>query len=104
VLTTVQYLEPPRQSPLRLAAGVGVLAYLGMLFVAAYYDQLGLSLAQMWALSLAVPLGIAVALFMWARRPGPGRGDRFDPTSVEERAPTPVVELVGKVETRAAGD
>jgi cytochrome b-561 len=104
VLTTVQYLEPPRQSPLRLAAGVGVLAYLGMLFVAAYYDQLGLSLAQMWALSLAVPLGIAVALFLYAKRPGPGTADGFDPTSAEERAPHPMVASRGAVETRATGD
>jgi cytochrome b-561 len=104
VLTTVQYLEPPRQSPLRLAAGVGALAYLGMLFVAAYYDQLGLSLAQMWALSLAVPLGIAVALFVYAKRTGPGPMERFDPTSAEVRSSQPPVEARVEVETRAAAD
>ena len=56
VVRRFEYLEPVRQSPLRLASGVATLVFIGTLFVAAYYDTLGLSLAQIWAIVLGVPL------------------------------------------------
>jgi cytochrome b-561 len=74
-----QYLEPPRQGPLRFALGIGVLTYVLMLYVAAYYDTLGLTLGQIWFLTLAVPLavgGIVFFLLWWNQRPP---ADRFDP-------------------------
>jgi len=74
-----QYLEPPRQSPLRFALGLGVLAYLLMLYVAAYYDTLGLSLNEMWILSLAVPLIVGAGAFFTLRRTEPPPAVRFNP-------------------------
>ena len=76
-----QYLEPSRQNPLRVAIGVGMLAYIGMLFVAAYYTELGFTIGQMWFLSLVIPFAIALLVY------GRGRArlnslpeeERFDP-------------------------
>jgi cytochrome b-561 len=74
-----QYLEPVRQAPLRFALGLGLLAYIGMLILAAYYDALGFSLWQAWLVTLMIPvLGGAIA-YRWARRTARGR-PRFDPT------------------------
>jgi cytochrome b-561 len=77
-----EYLQPPAEAPLRLAIGVGALAFLGMLLFASYYDQVGLTLGQIWLLTLAMPIVLATALFWWIRtsrcRPGEAR---FDPTS-----------------------
>ena len=85
ILRRFEYLEPPRQAPLRLALGVGLLTYIGMLMVAAYYDQIGLSLGQIWLLTLAVPVTAAAALFGWIRRAQAAPPVRFDPTG--ENAP-----------------
>jgi cytochrome b-561 len=74
-----QYLEPPRQSPLRFALGFVVIAFLLMLYVAAYYDTLGLSLGAMWLLALVVPVitGFATYIIMnWRQARAP---KRFDP-------------------------
>ena len=73
-----------RQSPLRLASGVAALVFIGTLFVAAYYDTLGLSLAQIWAIVLVVPLLAGVATWMVATRTA--QAERFDP----RESPVPV--------------
>jgi len=75
-----EYLEPIRQAPLRFALGIGLLAYLGMLFVAAYYDALGLTLAEAWLATLAVPVASGVGAYRWARWAA-NRVPRFDPTA-----------------------
>jgi cytochrome b-561 len=87
-----EYLEPVRQSPFRLASGIATLAFLGMLFIAAYYDTLGLSLAAIWAIVLGVPLLAGIATWIGASRTVPAA--RFDPRAslvpVEpEPLPTP---------------
>jgi cytochrome b-561 len=93
VMTTVEYLEPVKQSPFRLAAGVAMLTYLLTLFVAAYYDSIGLTLGQMWVLSILATLGAGGAAFYWATLTSSPNDDsdeeveRFDPTSVEAFEP-----------------
>jgi LPXTG-motif cell wall-anchored protein len=47
----------------RLALGVGVLSFIGMLLFASYYDQVGLSLGQIWLLTLGIPGLIGGAIF-----------------------------------------
>ncbi|MDQ3656212.1 MAG: cytochrome b N-terminal domain-containing protein [Chloroflexota bacterium] len=59
-LRRYEYLEPIRQSPYRTASGVTVLVFLGTLFLAAYYDELGMSLGQIWAIVIAVPIGAGI--------------------------------------------
>lgn len=76
-----EYLEPVRQAPLRFALGLGLLAYLGMLFVAAYYDALGLSLWQIWLFSLMIPVLVGAAAYRWARWASRG-AQRVDPTGM----------------------
>ncbi|MCC6314148.1 MAG: cytochrome bc complex cytochrome b subunit [Thermomicrobiales bacterium] len=73
----VEYLEPVRQSPVRLASGLAVLTFIGMLFVAAYYDVLGLSLAQIWAIVIGVPVVVGVVVWLATRATEPSV--RFDP-------------------------
>src|SRR5215213_5455848 len=77
VLRRFEYLEPVRQSPLRLTSGVAVLVFIGTLFIAAYYDTLGLSLAQIWAIVLVVPLLAGLVTWVTAARTAPT--ERFDP-------------------------
>jgi cytochrome b-561 len=84
VVRRFEYLEPVRQSPLRLASGVATLVFIGTLFVAAYYDTLGLSLAQIWAIVLGGPLLAGVATWMVASRTA--QAERFDP----RESPVPV--------------
>lgn len=72
-----EYLEPIRQSPIRTATGIGTLTFFGMLFVAAYYDEIGLTLREIWALVIAVPIGVGVIVGLLIAIPGTGR--RFDP-------------------------
>jgi len=80
-----EYLEPPEQAPLRLALGVGALTFVGMLLFASYYDQIGLTLGQIWLLVLSVPLVVGAAMFGWSRLICARRAGvpRFDPTSEE---------------------
>jgi cytochrome b-561 len=87
-----EYLEPVRQTPIRLASGIATLAFLGTLFVAAYYDTLGLRLAGIWAIVLGVPLLVGIITWGGASRAAPAV--RFDPraslVAVEpEPRPTP---------------
>jgi hypothetical protein len=79
-----EYLEPIRQSPFRLASGVATLVFIGTLFVAAYYDTLGLSLTQIWAIVLGVPLLAGLVTWTAAARTAPS--ERFDP----RESPVPV--------------
>jgi hypothetical protein len=77
VFRRFEYLEPLRQSPVRLASGVATLVFIGTLFIAAYYDTLGLSLTQIWTIVLVVPLLAGIATWVVARRNAPR--ERFDP-------------------------
>ena len=84
-LRRFEYMEPPPQAPLGLAPGVGALTFVGMLLVAPYYDQTGLTLGQIWLLVLSVPLllGIAIIGWSWLTRRRLGAAARFDPTSAD---------------------
>ena len=79
-----EYLEPVRQSPFRLASGVATLVFIGTLFLAAYYDTLGLSLAQIWAIVLGVPLLAGIVTGLVAKQAMPVAP--FDP----RESPVPV--------------
>jgi quinol-cytochrome oxidoreductase complex cytochrome b subunit len=63
-----EYLEPPRQTPFRLSLGIAMLSMIGTLFLAAYYDELGMSLGEIWAVVIAVPIVVGVAVYLWSRR------------------------------------
>lgn len=75
-----EYLEPVHQAPLRFALGIGLLVYLGMLFVAAYYDTLGLTLIEIWLATVSVPVVGGFGAYRWARRAS-SRVPHFDPTA-----------------------
>ncbi len=81
-----EYLEPPRQSPMRMAIGTGVLVYILMLFVAAYYDEIGLNVGLTWLLTIAVPLVTGAAVFLWGKRVARYREEDFDPRTVDTPA------------------
>lgn len=81
-----EYLEPPRQAPLRVACGVGFLVYIATLFLAAFYDQLGLTIAQTWLFTIAVPLLVGGAIYLWQRRAAEYREADFDPTAEDAPA------------------
>jgi cytochrome b-561 len=77
-----EYMEPPSQSPLRLALGVGALTLIGMLLFASYYDQFGLTLGQTWLLVLSLPLSVGAAIVGWCRlSQKTGTVSHFEPTS-----------------------
>lgn len=72
-----EYLEPVRQSPFRTACGIVMLVFIGTLFLAAYYDELGMSLGAIWLVVIGAPIaaGVLVAGLLSI----PGLGERFDP-------------------------
>lgn len=72
-----EYLEPPRQGPVRLASGLTVLTFIGTLFLAAFYDEIGMSLREIWIVVIAVPLVVGVATYLFARASPPT--ERIDP-------------------------
>jgi cytochrome b-561 len=80
-----EYLEPPRQTPVRLSLGIAVLTFVGTLFLAAYYDEIGMSLGEIWAVVLGVPILVGAGVYLWSRRWA--RMMRFEPReeSVAER-------------------
>ncbi len=78
----VEYLQPPRQSPARFAIGLAVLAFLGTLFIAAYYDTLGLTLGQVWAIVIATPIVVGIVAYLAARQTEPAV--KFDPYAATE--------------------
>jgi cytochrome b-561 len=83
-LRRFEYLEPPSQAPLRLTLGVGALTFVAMLLFASYYDQIGLTLDQIWLLVLGVPLVVGAAIIGWSwltRGRHAAAVARFDPTS-----------------------
>jgi cytochrome b-561 len=82
VLGRFEYLQPPTQAPLRLALGVGALTFIGMLGFASYYDEVGLTLRQIWLLVVAVPVIVGAVIFgrIWLARRTHGL-TLFDPTS-----------------------
>lgn len=84
VTGTFEYLEPLGQAPVRLSTTVATLVFLATLFIAAYYDDLGLSLRQIWGIVLVVPIVAGSATFLLWRREMPTK--RFDPRS----SPVPV--------------
>ena len=79
-----EYLEPPTQAPARLAAGVAVLVFVGTMFLAAFYDEIGLSLLLMWVIALVAPLASAVVAYGIAWSRSPAEEDKFDPTAAPE--------------------
>lgn len=79
-----EYLQPPTQAPARLAAGVAVLVFLGAMFLASYYDEIGLRLWMMWAIAIVAPLGSAVLAYGFAWSRTPPNELRFDPTAERE--------------------
>lgn len=76
-----EYQEPPRQKPVRFATGIGVLTFFGTLFLAAYYDELDMTLGQIWAVVIIAPIVVGVATYLWTSRTVPEV--RFDPTSAD---------------------
>ena len=78
-----EYLEPVLQAAVRYAVGIGVLAFLGMTFVAAYYDEIGIPLGLMWLLLLAVPV-VAMLVTYGAARLLAGYSEHFDPTAADD--------------------
>jgi len=89
-----EYAEPPRQSPLRTALGVGVLALLGALMLAAFAHDFGWSLGLTWAIVLVIP-AIAAGL-VWLVSTKTYQEPRFDPTSEDLPAITsPHMEMFG---------
>lgn len=98
-----EYLEPVRKSPIRTALGVGVLTFLGTLFLAAYYDEVGLSLGEIWAIVIAVPIVVGIATAVLLNRTRGGR--RFDPRESLEpvtMAPTAATFPTSQTATLAA--
>lgn len=83
-LRRVEYLEPVRQCPLRLSSGVAALTFIGTLFIAAYYDTLGLNLIEIWAIVIGFP--IFAGALTWAAATGTEPEVRFDPHA----SPVPV--------------
>src|SRR6266852_3048577 len=84
-LRRFEYMEPPPHAPLRLALGVGALTFVGMLLFASYYDQVGLTLGQIWLLVVSVPLvlGASIIGWSWFTHRRLGAVARFDPTSAD---------------------
>ena len=82
VLGRFEYLQPPTEAPVRLSIGVGALSFIGMLLFASYYDQVGLTLGEIWLLTLGIPILIAAAVLtvLLRRNRAPAK---FDPTSHE---------------------
>jgi cytochrome b-561 len=77
VVGRFEYLEPPRQTPIRLSVGIALLSMIGTLFLAAYYDEIGLSLGEIWAIVIGVPILVGVVVYLWSRRWA--RMMRFEP-------------------------
>jgi len=82
-----EYLEPVWQAPLRTALGVAFLAYLAALFIAAYYDSLGLTVAETWLITLAIPMVVGSAVFLWQKRAAMYHAEDFDPTGETTQVP-----------------
>src|SRR5699024_568970 len=62
-----EYLEPSSQSPVRTSLGFSMLAFIGTLFLAAYYDEIGISLGIMWLIVVGVPIVTGVVAWLVAQ-------------------------------------
>ncbi len=82
-----EYLQPVWEAPLRTALGVAFLAYLLALFIAAYYDSLGLTVALTWLITLAIPMVVGSGVFLWHKRAAQYHTEVFDPTSMTTQVP-----------------
>ena len=60
------------------------MAFLGTLGLAAYYDELNMSLGQIWLVVIVAPIIVWAIAFLWTTRAAPGA--RFDPTSADAPA------------------
>lgn len=81
-----EYAEPPRQSPIRLALGSGVLALLGALTLAGFSTDFDWSLRFTWLLVLTIPI-VTGALF-WVIGMKTFADEPFDATSEDAPAIT----------------
>ncbi|MEA2585617.1 MAG: cytochrome b-561 [Thermomicrobiales bacterium] len=91
-----EYLEPPRQTPVRLSMGIAVVAFIGTLFLAAFYDEIGMTLGQIWAVVVGMPIVVGAGVYLWSRRWA--RMMRFEPQEElpvegEDRQAAPVVSV-----------
>jgi hypothetical protein len=66
-LRRFEYVEPPRQGATRFAAGVATLTFLGTLFLAAYYDELDMSLTEIWIVVIGAPVLVGAAMYVWCK-------------------------------------
>jgi len=82
-----EYLQPVWQAPLRTALGVAFLVYLLALFIAAYYDSLGLTVAQTWLITLAIPMVAGAGVYLWHKRAAMYHAEEFDPTGMTTQVP-----------------
>src|SRR5207245_4840416 len=81
-LRRFEYMEPPPTSPRRLAPSLRSRTSTWMFLFASYYDQIGLTLGQIWLLVLSVPLVVGAAMFGWGWvTHRTVTTPRFDPTS-----------------------
>ena len=79
-LRRIEYSQPATQAPVRMAIGVFSLAYVSILFVAAYYDNpFGLTIGQTWLITLAVPIILAALTYAFARWRQNVDATHFDP-------------------------
>ena len=84
VAGTFEYLEPVRQAPLRLAVALSSMTFLTTLLIAAFYDDLGLSLSQIWAIIILAPIAVGAVVYVGTQQAAPAH--RFNPRS----SPTPI--------------
>jgi cytochrome b-561 len=66
-LRRFEYLEPPRQGATRFAVGMATLTFLSTLFLAAFYDELDMSLTQIWVVVLFAPVVVGAAAYVWCK-------------------------------------
>lgn len=78
-LKRFEYLEPPRQSGIRFAAGAYLLTLLATLVLAGFYRELEFSLGGIWAIVILVPVAVAAGTYFFAR--ATYKDEQFDPTS-----------------------
>jgi cytochrome b-561 len=65
---SARYAEHPLRSPLRLGFGLAMLALFGVLSLAGFSAELGLSVPVLWILTLVGPLGIGWGAYAFASR------------------------------------
>ena len=81
-----EYAEPPRQSPIRLALGSGVLALLGALILAGFSHDFDWSLRLTWSIVIAIP--VIATVLVWLISTKTADDEKFDATSEDAPAIT----------------